>query len=619
MRVLNPIRNVVFASTLALASAPGCGGDAFPGPGAEALPRSQEQALACENMVPVMTGATTPSGTVTRSGVYDASYEAWQAFDGSTGSMWISTEGQTPAWIGYQWASGTKLINRYAIHYVNGSITTRAPKQWTFEGWNGNAWVVLDTRTNQVNWTGNERREFAVTSPGAYSRYRLNISDDNDTRSGIVVISMGRLELLNCATSTYPAANAAWTKTTGSAGGFTRVHDLVGDPVGRTYITGMTQPGLDGSPLVGLMDAFLQARDANGNKLWSVQIGAPGGLALGYGIARNRTWEDIYVGGFVDGSVDGTPTTGYREALLTKYRYTGVRQWTRQLGNVGSNTEGFGVAVDGLDNAFIAGTVEGALDGNPAIGTSDAFVAKYDSAGNRLWTRKVGAAGTRTDGRRVSADSVGNVYVSGWTEGGLDGNVRMGPQDLFVVKYNAAGVKQWTRQLGSSTTAVWLYGSAVDPAGSIYVSGYSGGGLDGNPNPTGGSDAFVTKYDAAGVKQWTREIGGAGGGSWSMGLFIDDSGVYLSGSGSGDVGNPSGAGTGAAHNFVARYDTAGNRQWVVQQDAARLNGADVVTYATGVSADWSGNLYVGGFTSGTLGGSTVMGDPHGFVTRLPMP
>lgn len=613
MRFLKPIRSIFLAAALT-----GCGGDLASAPDTGGAPRSQAQGLACEDLVPSMTGANTPSGAVTRSGVYSASYEAWQAFDASFGSMWISQENQTPAWIGYQWASGTKTVQRYAIHYVNGSITTRAPKQWTFEGWNGTAWVVLDTRTNQVNWTGNERREFAVASPGAYSRYRLNISDDNDTRTGIVVISMGRLELLNCASSTYPATQAAWTRTTGSPGGFTRVHDMTGDPSGRTYITGMTQPGLDGSPLVGLMDAFLQARDSAGNKLWSVQIGAPDGIALGYGVARSRTWEDIYVGGFANGSVDGTPTTGYREALLAKYRYTGVRQWTRQLGNVGSSTEGYGVAVDGLDNVFLAGTVEGALDGQAAIGTSDAFVTKYDAAGNRLWTRKVGVAGRRTNGRRAAADTAGNVYVSGWTAGGLDGNALMGAQDLFVTKFDAAGVKQWTRQLGRAGTEVWQYGTSVDASGNVYLSGYSGGGLDGNPVPAVPGAAFLVKYDASGVKQFTRELSSAGG-VFSMNLFVDDSGVYVAGEAAGDVGNPAGPNTTALHNFVAKYDTAGVLQKLVQQDAARLNAAEASTYSYGVTVDWDGNIYLGGFTYGSFSGNRLMGSPDGFVTKLPKP
>ena len=42
----------------------------------------------------------------------------------------------------------------------------------------------------------------------------------------------------------------------------------------------------------------------------------------------------------------------------------------------------------------------------------------------------------------VATDSSGNVYVSGGTWGGLDGNTSAGGYDLFVVKYNSDGVKQ---------------------------------------------------------------------------------------------------------------------------------------------------------------------------------
>jgi len=53
--------------------------------------------------------------------------------------------------------------------------------------------------------------------------------------------------------------------------------------------------------------------------------------------------------------------------------------------------------------------------------------------------------------RGVATDSSGNVYVTGDTYGGLDGNTSAGNADLFVVKYNSSGTKQWTKQLGSSS------------------------------------------------------------------------------------------------------------------------------------------------------------------------
>jgi hypothetical protein len=46
------------------------------------------------------------------------------------------------------------------------------------------------------------------------------------------------------------------------------------------------------------------------------------------------------------------------------------------------------------------------------------------------------------EGRGVAVDSSDNIYVSRYTQGGLDGNTDSGSIDLFVVKYNSSGVKQ---------------------------------------------------------------------------------------------------------------------------------------------------------------------------------
>ena len=160
---------------------------------------AQGQQACATSEVPLMTGPTTPENIVTRSGVYSASYEAWLAFDGNPATQWISEVGQTPAWIGYEWdLGGPRLVSRYAITFANGSLTTRAPRAWTLEASNGGGWVVVDTRTNETNWAGVERREYVVASPGVWRQYRLNITDDNDSQAGIVVVSMSNLEFFGC-------------------------------------------------------------------------------------------------------------------------------------------------------------------------------------------------------------------------------------------------------------------------------------------------------------------------------------------------------------------------------------------------------------------------------------
>lgn len=145
-------------------------------------------------LVPVLTSNTS---AVETSGIYDSSYPAWKAFDSALASMWISKVWQTPAWIGYSWAT-PQFVDSYALTYANGSIRTRAPKVWELKGWNGSSWVTVDSRSNETNWGGFETRTYTVQTPGSYSKYRLQVADDNDTRAGVVVISLGNLSFKGC-------------------------------------------------------------------------------------------------------------------------------------------------------------------------------------------------------------------------------------------------------------------------------------------------------------------------------------------------------------------------------------------------------------------------------------
>ncbi|MBT4183744.1 MAG: hypothetical protein HOH83_11025 [Deltaproteobacteria bacterium] len=38
----------------------------------------------------------------------------------------------------------------------------------------------------------------------------------------------------------------------------------------------------------------------------------------------------------------------------------------------------------------------------------------------------------------VTVDSSGKIYVTGYTDGGLDGNTSSGKKDFFLTKYNSS-------------------------------------------------------------------------------------------------------------------------------------------------------------------------------------
>jgi hypothetical protein len=138
------------------------------------------------------------------------------------------------------------------------------------------------------------------------------------------------------------------------------------------------------------------------------------------------------------------------------------------------------------------------LDGNTTSGGTDMFLVKYNSSGTKQWTKQLG---TSLDdyGGGVSTDSSGNIYVTGSTKGGLDGNTSSGNDDFFLVKYNSSGTKQWTKQLGT-TSNDYGYGITTDSSDNIYVSGTTGGGLDGNTDGYS-NDIFLVKYNSSGTKQ----------------------------------------------------------------------------------------------------------------------
>ena len=108
-------------------------------------------------------------------------------------------------------------------------------------------------------------------------------------------------------------------------------------------------------------------------------------------------------------------------------------EWTRQLGTT-ERDQSFGVSADGLGNVYIAGWTSGDL-GGPNAGSSDAFISKYDATGSLLWTEQLGTSGGDYN-HGVSADSLGNVYISGDTEGSL-GGPNTGSSDAYAAKFSA--------------------------------------------------------------------------------------------------------------------------------------------------------------------------------------
>jgi hypothetical protein len=68
-------------------------------------------------------------------------------------------------------------------------------------------------------------------------------------------------------------------------------------------------------------------------------------------------------------------------------------EWLRQFGGFAPASNNLARAVDTDGSVYIAGQVRGALPGQTSVGGDDAFVRKYDAAGNEVWTYQFGTPG----------------------------------------------------------------------------------------------------------------------------------------------------------------------------------------------------------------------------------
>ena len=123
------------------------------------------------------------------------------------------------------------------------------------------------------------------------------------------------------------------------------------------------------------------------------------------------------------------------------------------------------------------------MDGNKNLGgRKDIFLVKFDSFGKRQWTKQWGSY-SDDYGESVTVNKLGNIYVTG--KKGTSGKDRN-----FLKKCNPSGGTKWNKRFGQYSSST--YGVTSDTTGNIYITGCTQNRLDGNNN-LGRNDIFLMK------------------------------------------------------------------------------------------------------------------------------
>jgi hypothetical protein len=303
--------------------------------------------------------------------------------------------------------------------------------------------------------------------------------------------------------------------------GYDRAYGIALDAAGSAYVTGETgshdfptTPGAYDISYNGAVDVFIAKVNPAGSGLaYATYLGNnvsnygtaitvdPAGCAYVTGATEYADAFPVTPGAF------DTSHNGGWDAFVARLNPAGnALMYSTLLGGEGQDS-GQAIAVDAAGRVYLSGVAGSsnfpvtfmAFDTSYA-GASDAFVAKFEPAGDRLaFATLLGDTGSE-GGSAIAVDASANVYVTGnttsasfpTTPAAFD-TVFNGSSDAFMVKLASTGDRLDYATFIGGSAADGGSAIAVDAAGQVYVTGATSSA--GFPVTTG---AFDTSYSGEG-------------------------------------------------------------------------------------------------------------------------
>lgn len=383
------------------------------------------------------------------------------------------------------------------------------------------------------------------------------------------------------------------------------------DAFGNVYMTGSFYGTVDfgGGSLIsaGGADIFLVKFSSAGFYQWGQRFGDASDQNC-RSVAVDAA-DNVYIGGFFQGSVDfgggSLASLGDRDIYIAKFNSSGAYQWSKRFGDA---NEQWCMSMDVDDAGYVyltgyfLGTVNFGGANLSSTGSYQVFLASLDSDGVHEWSKQFGDAADQR-GTSVTADAYGDVYMTGILTGTANfGGANLtgaGGFDIFLAKFDALGVHQWSKRFGDAANQD-PHAVMTDHWGCVYLTGgiagttdFGGGGLI----SAGSYDAFLAKFDASGAHEWSHIWGDAAiqsGGSIATTSLGD---VFLGGTleGTINLGGGNLTSLGGSDFYLAKFDVSGVHQW-----SQRYGDSTKYQFVNGVATDGADDLYATGSFQGTV-------------------
>ncbi len=427
---------------------------------------------------------------------------------------------------------------------------------------------------------------------------------------------------LTAATAEAALITRKWGTYVGGAGD-EYTHGITIDGAGNVYVVGDTDstagiatPGAHRTVAEGT-DGFLIKFDPAGKKLWGTYVGGVKGDVV-YAVAA-RGDRVVVVGASrspglaTPGAFLETPTPFEDCGFIVGFDPDGVRQFgTYVCQDVGL----YAVALGEQGQVYVAGgasgigkgrTTPGAHQVDYGGGTLDAYLARFDTKGARVWATYYGGELSERVGQ-VVVGAAGELYVAGDTTSkapfstpGAHQSARSGPSDHFLARFDAGGVRAWGTFYGGTKDEFLPPDLAALPGGGVVLAGRTNSSNNiASPGAyqealAGPNDAYLARFDGTGKRLWGTYHGGADE-EVHVGVAADKAGnLYLkySTSSATGVATPDAYKTeldGITDIALAKFGADGKRQWSTYYGGS--NGEEEF----GLAALDAGHIYIAGGT-----------------------
>ncbi len=421
------------------------------------------------------------------------------------------------------------------------------------------------------------------------------------------------------------------------------------------FYTGTLVLDSAGSPInltgFGGTDIFLIKYNCNKVFQWKVKVGGTGNESANFsqcGI-QVRNNGDVFItnqfegtANFVssNGSTQTISSAGNWDVFTMKLNNKGIIQWVVTASSNGWEESGE-VAFDNDGNVCVTGffsntctfsSTSGPSQTLTSAGSTDVFVAKYNSVGSLQFAIRAGSTSQEAPAD-IEVDAGGNIYTCGNFACCASNSITFGSTTLnnlsswggYIAKLSPAGNWLWAVGMGGpgsesfqkivfnrSQTQMFVIGHAQStstissqaPGTSITITSY------------GGYDAVVVGLDMNGSLQWAKHLGSSGD-EFGMGVSIgaDDNPLFTgSFQGNANFDGISATSSGPSSMFVAKFSNSGNIMYLKNAGASgsTVSGNDIHTSSSGLS-------YVTGSFTNTVNFSNSLsssGSYDAFVTMF---